>query len=324
MEAKVIVRLAGSCLPATLLLLGSLGVTVHGAENPSTLFVPGQISTTAESSLAPAISPDGRTVCFGESVRSGENVTSTIVISEKHDGKWANAVPASFSGKYRDLEPAFAPDGKYLIFASNRPESEGGPLLDGHYNGKVLPTKGGNLWKVELTKGGWGAPQRLPASINANSSVFSPAIAGDGSLYFMRADDGTNFHLFRAQRKGKEYQTPTPVSFTDARYGDYDPAVAPDESFIVFSSGRPPAPNRTDLFIAFKTANGWGPPLDLTKELSEKVYGIEARLSPDTKTLYYTNSEQIPDAPSGVKRGIWMVSIEELIQKNRTSRVSGS
>ena len=236
-------------LAAILLCIGATHIAAYGAvKDEATPFVPGQISSTAESNAAPAFSPDGKTVYFGRADAS-ENIS--IVVSRKQSGKWSDPAAAPFSGQYRDLEPAFAPDGRYLIFASNRPATTGGPLLEGRYNGQILPGKGGNLWKVQATKDGWSAPERLPESINANGSVFSPAIAGDGSLYFMRAEDGVRFHLFRAQKAKDGYQTPQPVSFTDPNYGDYDPVVAPDESFVIFSSGRPPAPHRTDLFAAF-------------------------------------------------------------------------
>ena len=46
------------------------------------------------------------------------------------------------------LEPAMAPDGSYLVFASNRPAHAGGSALDGYFNNKPRPGRGGNLWRV--------------------------------------------------------------------------------------------------------------------------------------------------------------------------------
>jgi Tol biopolymer transport system component len=274
-----------------------------------TIFAPGAIPTSAPSNAAPAFTPDGNTVYFFQSSASN----SSIVFSRRSGDQWSAPKTAVFSGEYRDLEPAFAPNGKYLIFASSRPTTPRGAQLDGHYNGQVFPEMGGNLWRVARTKNAWQKPQALPATINSNSSVFSPAVTADGSLYFMRAENGGKFHIYRAQMKGGKFETPVLASFSDADHGEYDPAVAPDESYLIFSSGRAPAPPKTtDLFIVFRTANGWGEPIDLRSALSDNVHGIEARLSPDGRTLYFSNSRSPSgaDVPNG--RYIWSVDLTDL------------
>lgn len=65
---------------------------------------------------APAFSPDGRTVYFFGT--RGDN--SWIFTSQESGGKWTTPETASFSGTFRDIEPAFAPDGSYLLFSSSR------------------------------------------------------------------------------------------------------------------------------------------------------------------------------------------------------------
>jgi Tol biopolymer transport system component len=309
---------------AALALITFAGLApLHAADKPAvTIFAPGPIPTTAAHSVAPAFTPDGDTVYLGQQATS----TTSIVImsSQKKDGVWSAPTLAPFSGQFRDLEPAFAPNGKYLIFASSRPIIPIATELEGHYNDQTLPGRGGYLWKVERTKKGWGKPEVLPESINSNTSVFSPAITADGSLYFMRCDDGKDFHIFRSQMKHGQLQPPVRASFSNRPEGDYDPAVAPDDSYIIFSSSRAPAPpNKADLFIAFRTPQGWGDPIDLRTLLSDEVYGIEARLSPDGKTLYFSNSR----GPSGAEiphtRSIWQVDISSILQNHKTTASSG-
>jgi Tol biopolymer transport system component len=128
----------------------------------------------------------------------------------------------------------------------------------------------------------------------------------------MRADDGDKFHIFRAQMQAGQYTSVTPAPFTDARFGDVDPAVAPDESFVIFSSSSMrdgQAPSSTDLFISFRMEHGWSRPLDLRQAISPRVHGVEARLSPDSATLYFTNSDG-PSGPSGQSESyIWSVRL---------------
>ena len=275
-------------------------------------FVPGIMATDSGRVAAPAFSPDGNTVYFGKAPIGG---TITIVQSDFKQGKWSTPTPASFSTKYSTLEPALSPDGKFLIFASSRPETTDGLPLTGEWDGKTYPGKGGKLWKTVKTQKGWSDPILLPETINNMSAVFSPAISADGSLYYMRADSGEKFHIYRSQYKNGVYLTPVRQTFYISQYGDFDPVVAPDESFLIFSSSRPPAkPGHADLFIVFRKGDHWTDPLDLRTVLGEKVYGIEARLSPDRQTLYYTNSLNNENIQVPHQQFIWMVDISKFLR----------
>ncbi len=251
------------------------------------IFAPGVISGPAND-LSPAFSPDGRTVFFTRA----NAVQSVILVSHLSGGGWSRPEIAPFSGEWRDLEPTMAPDGSYMIFASNRPLRAYGTGLDAFYNGAVQSGKGGNLWRVDRTSSGWSEPRRLPEIINSDSSIFSPSIAGDGSLYFMKpAGARTRFHLFRAQYSQGAFTTPVelPISASDD-VGDFDPAVAPDESFIVFSSARLPDKG-TSLFIAFHTNGKWSNPVYMGDTVSAPgSSNIEARLGPDRHTLYFSTT----------------------------------
>lgn len=282
---------------------------VLAAQSPVTQFAPGLIPSTAVANAAPAFTPDGRTVYFFSTPVGGE--CCTLMVSRQAQGHWSAPKVASFSGHYRDLEAAFSPSGKFLVFASNRPDQPGGALMDGHYNGQDHPGNGGHLWRIARRGAGWASPELLPASINANQSVFSPAVTADGSLYFMRADDGIHFHIFRSQFVHGQYQTPVLADFSKTPYGDFDPAVAPDESYLIFSSGRPPAPKTSDLFIIFRTGGGWSEPLDLRNAISPDVHGVEARLSPDGNTLYFEHATDAAHPSAG--SAIFSVSIQAVL-----------
>lgn len=278
------------------------------AQEPApTVFAPGVISGPAND-LSPAFTPDGKTVFFTRANSS----QSVILVSHLSGGKWSKPVIAPFSGTWRDLEPTMAPDGSYLIFASNRPATAGGTAIDAYYNGAARPGIGGNLWRVDRTPNGWGEPHRLPDVVNSNGSIFSPSIAADGSLYFMKPVGAqTRFHIFRAQFSHGAYETPVAVAIAAGdSVGDYDPAVAPDESFIVFSSSRMKA-NGTSLFIAKKQGHAWGTPTFMGAAVSPpQSNDIEARLGADHRTLYFSTRREVPTgSQSGVsaERGLEMM-----------------
>lgn len=231
-----------------------------------------------------------------------------------------------------------ASDGSYLIFASNRPAVDGGKALDAFYNGAARPGSGGNLWRVDRTPSGWSTPHRLPDVVNGNTSIFSPSIAADGSIYFMQPTGAkTRFHLFRAQYSHGTFETPVALPVAAGEdVGDFDPAVAPDESFMVFSSGRI-ADKGTSLFITYRENGKWGTPTYMRDSLGSNM--VEARLSPDHRTLYYSSTHVLPtlwpqdraSAEKGLERmeswnnglaNIWQVSLDPWLGARPTSSSS--
>jgi Tol biopolymer transport system component len=223
-----------------------------------------------------------------------------IVVSHMRSGSWSAPVAVSFSGAWRDLEEVLSPDGRTMIFASNRPASANGKRLDAFFGSKYRPGRGGNLWSAEWNGTSWGEPVRLPNAVNANSSTFSPALAADGTLYFMRASGANQrFHIFTSALARGEYAASALAPFSDLRYSDFDPTVSSDGSFVIFGSSRPPSkPGTADLFITYHDARGWTPPRDMGAWINPNRDSIEPRLSADDRTLYFTRS----GAPTPMQR----------------------
>jgi Tol biopolymer transport system component len=251
------------------------------------IFAPGVISGPAHDS-APAFTPDGNTVYFSRS--SGSK--SIILVSTRGSHSWSPPVIAPFSGPWNDLEPTMAPDGSCLVFVSNRPAKTGGAPIEGSYQGSKQ--NGGNLWLVRRQGDGWSAPERLPDTVNSSASTFAPSLAADGSVYYMHPQPDTGkFRLFRSQYRDGTWETGVPLPFSDGLVSDVDPAVAPDESFIVFSSARKPERDM-DLFIAFRDHGTWQSPVWLGATVNSDGSDAEARLGPDHRTLYFSSERTVP------------------------------
>jgi hypothetical protein len=286
--ATILFALTLSCQAAP---VARAPVALDAASSGSTpvIFAPGVISGPAHDA-APAFSPDGQVVYFSRGNPEG----GTILVSHKDGDGWTKPVIAPFSGVWSDMEPAMSPDGTFLVFASNRPAGPGGPTLDGTWSGKLRKGHGANLWKVTRSGDTFGAPVRLPDVVNLGSTVYAPAVARSGALYFMVPDQASNrFRLHRSAFEHDAYQPAQPLPFSDGTSTDVDPAVAPDESFLVFGSTRPPAQDM-DLFIVFRTEGGWGTPVHLGTEVNAPGSDAEARLSPDSRTLYFSSERVTP------------------------------
>lgn len=277
-------------LPALLAAAAFLAQAAGEESDIPTVFEPGVISGGTHDA-APAFSPDRRRLYFSRSNPSG----AAILEARSDRRHWQEPVLAPFSGTWNDLEPAFSPDGRYLIFVSNRPIDGSGKPLDGYFNGKTQPGQGGNLWRVDRTDTGWSKPVRLPDVINDGASVYAPSISANGAVTFMKPDPATKrFRLYHAMRRPDgNYDAPVPLPFSTGETTDVDPAMAPDESFLVFGSGRAPA-RSMDLFIVFKRDGRWGEPKHLGNDLNSEGSDAEPRLSPDLKTLYFSSERMIP------------------------------
>lgn len=313
------VRLIAACLCGAI----SLPLAAGPAVQPR-LFGPGVISGPLHDA-APAFSPDGSMVVFGRS----DAEHATLWVSRRTAAGWSEPVVAPFSGRWHDMEPTFAPDGSWLVFVSDRPEHAGDAPLRGHYQGGEHT--GGHLWRVRRVGDGWSAPEPLPVEVNASDATFAPSVAADGSLYFMHPDPATGkFRLFRSQYRDGHYAQAVPLPFSDGTVGDVDPAVAPDESFVVFGSGRRPE-RGMDLYIAYRDRGRWSTPVWMGGQVNSEGSDAEARLSPDRRTLYFS-SERLAGNPGGQrpawdngKYNIWQVSLAPWLPRHRvTLRGSGA
>jgi Tol biopolymer transport system component len=287
-------RLISLLVCTTAAIAGVSNVTSVGAPR---LFAP-ESYWPEGSDASPAFTPDGRTVLFTHS----NGADRSIMISHQRKGVWSMPEVATFSGTWRDIEPAMAPDGSYLVFISNRPAVAGGEPLTGFFGGASRPGAGGNIWRVNREGDGWGAPVRLPTIVNSNSAIYSPAIARDGSIYFNQPDPITQkSHIYRAQASIHGFDTPVPLSISDGIIPGYDAAIAPDESFIVFSSNRTPAsPGQSLLFVACAQNGDWTVP----KALHPAIEGLEARFSPDLKFLYFSADIPVPNLPNSTDKAV--------------------
>ncbi|MGO1002851.1 TolB family protein [Lysobacter sp. CA196] len=302
------------------------------ATAPPRVFAPGIVSGPANED-SPAFTPDGRSVYFDRL----HWPNGAIMVSHLVDGVWSEPKIAPFSGQWLDHDPAMAPDGSHLIFTSNRAAEAGGPALAAVFaNGKSSPGNGGHLWRVDRVGDGWGEPKRLPGRVNLSTRSFAPSVAADGSVYFQRPGDDDEFHLYRSQYRDGEYLVPTPVRLGPADAHELDPAIAPDESFLVFDANYADRKGPDRLFIVFREGEGWSAPLDLGDAINRHSPWAP-HLGPDGVTLYFAGKGSLPvsyprsqdagerdmarlQAWDNGNENLWMVSLQPWLDARRGRR----
>lgn len=291
------------------------------AQAEPTMFAPDVVSTEMMETTA-TFTPDGKTVYFTRSDnRFSDN---TIMFSVQKNGKWSQPDVASFSGVWRDSEPHVSPDGKRIFFVSNRPAKPDGAPLMAESNGRKFP--GANVWYCDKTANGWSEPVHIDGPVNETAELYNPSVAANGNLYFSARYPGkepsVGYKIHRSGYKDGKYEAPERVSFADNKLNDMDPAIDPQERFVVFSSNRPGAVSIANLFISIKDKTGnWQPPVPLGDKVSTAAGENAPSLGPDGKTLYYTTGRSsVVDVTFPKKKETYSDAMKRIKDTNARSR----
>ena len=101
------------------------------------------------------------------------------------------------------------------------------------------------------------------------------------------------------KRRGRLYDPPAKLgnASIDGQEG-FLPFVAPDESFLLFSSTRSGSVGGSiDLHVAFRCADGgWGPPKNLGPAVNTIANERFPSISPDGKYLFFLRNDPHGDA----------------------------
>jgi hypothetical protein len=228
-----------------------------------------------------AISPDGNEIYF--TVDDIKSRIAVIAFITKKDDKWSQPKTVSFTGNYRDIEPAFSYTGNRLYFVSNRPVDE--------YS---IEPKDYDIWYVDRIGSGWSIPKNMGTPVNTEADEYYPSITKKGNIFFTaaRKDAVGREDIFVSRLKDGDYQEPVSIpGEVNTKYYEFNAFVSPDEEYIIFSSQRPnEGLGGGDLYISYKIGDSWG-----KAELVSKVNSPYLDFCPfvDSKTarLYFTSQK---------------------------------
>lgn len=260
------------------------------------VFAPGVVSTGDV--FASTFTPDGRTVVFTKFAPPRPPTLMTAVLL---DGRWTAPTVLPFSGVYRDLDPAFSPDGARLYFSSGRPS---GPSA-------ADTTSGVDTWYVTRFSAGWSSPIRLPSPVNGNDTDMYPSTTNRGVLYFDSFRSRPSRRLvYRAEPRSDgtlgEPQVLSPTVNADS--GASNLFVDADERYVVFGAVRPEGAGGMDLYISWKTSTGWSTPVNLGPGVNSAATEFCPFVSRDGRSLYFTRVSTLPD--KRVERNVYVVRFD--------------
>lgn len=257
---------------------------VHGQKQP-VLFEPEIVSGGGEFGLT--ISPDSKRALWVSS--KGKRDTLKLMESLKENGRWSAPHVASFSsatGEWKDIDPMFSPDGKKVLFQSNRNTN------------RLADRKDFDIWAVDLTDSGWSNPYPLPDSINTEASESYASMTNDGTIYFMKENEhkmGLSDIYYSEYKQGR-YQQPRnlglPINTSER---ESNPFIAPNGKYIIYFSSDKNGLGEVDLYISFKTRKGWTIPRNLGAPINSAVAEFCPFVHEGEKRLYFTRQEKQGD-----------------------------
>jgi 7,8-dihydropterin-6-yl-methyl-4-(beta-D-ribofuranosyl)aminobenzene 5'-phosphate synthase len=225
-------------------------------EQPKT-FAPGVVSTPGRNEYCASFSPDGKEFYFNRGM--------TVMVSRLEKGEWTPPEPAAFNGNYPNHEAHLAFDNTRMFFGGSRPPQPYG------------------IWMTQRTAAGWSEPKRMWDGMYATSSkngdiYFGVEIPSPAGIARVRLVDG---RYTEPDRLAIGFGTSKPE-----RPSIFHPAIAPDESFILFDDNK-------GLYVSFSEADAsWGEAVPLAEILGEQNAVIPS-VSPDGKYLFYASHEDV-------------------------------
>ncbi len=253
------------------------------------------------------ISPDGKEAFWVNS--NGGRDTLALMQSKKVNEKWQKPEIAKFSENlsWKNIDPMFSPDGKTLLFQSNRPV-EGKP-----------DRKRFDIWAVKKDKNGWGKEYHLGNTINTDESESFASMTNNGSIYFMKDNpDGKGSSDIYVSRFVKgEFQTPVniglPINTTER---ESNPYVSPDENFILYFSTKPEGNfGEIDLLISFNENGKWSEPKNLGSEINTALAEFCPFYHKKEKRLYFSRLKNLPN--KRMEENLFFIDFDPKHYKNK-------
>jgi ankyrin repeat protein len=241
------------------------------------MFAPNVVSTENYNHTA-MFHPNENEFYFTSSLRKIN--AEAIMVTKKEKGKWTKPERLEIFGDSKEFDSFITHDGKRLFYCSNRKVRETDTIVNA------------DIWMMEREGNSWGKPIHLGNEVNSPKNDWFPTISKKGTLVFSPSM-GREGKIVYSRMKEGIYQKPIPFgeNINSPKSYNYDPLIAPDESYLIFASRREGNKGGADLYISFKLEDGtWSKAKNMGDVINTKTTDYAASLSPDGKYFFYTSN----------------------------------
>jgi ankyrin repeat protein len=241
-------------------------------------FAPGILFNTHRPHGSIAFSPDGKEIYWAAAL--GFGAFQKIWMIRHVNGQWGPPKAVSFPDSHTYGGPAVSPDGERFFFdvLKSTDRNDTGPDAD--------------IWFREMDASGWGEVIKPGPPLNSDKSAFGPSVSRNGTVYFYSFDIEGGFgsvDIYRSRLTADGYEKPENLGESiNTEFMDSSPFIAPDESYLLFSSMRPDGYGDFDLYVSFQKEDGtWTKARNLGESINSPARESTSVVSPDGKYLFF-------------------------------------
>jgi outer membrane protein OmpA-like peptidoglycan-associated protein len=237
--------------------------------------------------FSPSITADGKTLVFNS--KSSEEGDHNIFITTFHDSKWSKPQPVNIiNSAYNDETPYITPDGRLLLFSSDRPDYKANPEKQGYPSDKMTF----NIYIAEKTEEGWTEPVKVPGEVNTDNNERSPSLSIDKkTIFFTR---WPYKYIRKSRIMQASYSDGIFVAVTElpppVNNDSYDISLTPalDGSGYFFSSIREGGLGGWDLYFIENSRGRWGQVKHLPRPINSE--GNDLFLAETAMRVYFCSN----------------------------------
>jgi hypothetical protein len=176
------------------------------------------------------------------------------------------------------------------------------------------------LFRCDRTSHGWSEPQRLgPPLSSAKKEIkeITCSLAANNNVYLTSGRKGGDgrCRIWFAPFVGNTWPRAVHISLN---HPGGDPGIAPDESFMVFTSlNLPGGYGHRDLYLTLRLPDGtWSKPRNLGPRINTSFIEHGPRISPDKKYLFFNRSNGWDLRIDRVESDIYWVELKEYLPES--------
>ncbi|HMV41488.1 MAG TPA: OmpA family protein [Leptospiraceae bacterium] len=198
-----------------------------------------------------------------------------------------------------EYNPIISPNGRYIVFQSNRPGGQGGMDFWLSENRNYRDRTGKANWMEpvnlnELSTMGFDGPFTIQFDEEGRpkeiyfTSIRSEATGKDGYK-------GLNIYYTHREASIDKWSVPIHLNDLNSDFDDKMPTISPDGRYLVFSSNRPGGFGEFDLWISERVNKSedpnpkWSRPINIGNKVNSAANEIMPYFHYDNLTLYFSS-----------------------------------
>ena len=229
----------------------------------------GKQFNTKKAEFCPTVTKDGKIMLYNSKSKTGND--DDIFISKYSNGKWSNPTPFNIlNSKDNDESPYITPDGKMIVFASDRVGSKK-PSITANDKDRITY----DIYISYNIGGEWTSPKNIEGTVNTIFNERSPSLSLDKkTLYFTRWPYKRlkKAKIYKSQLSGTNYINVQPLPFP-INANQYDLTIIPaqKQNGFYFSSRRAGGYGGWDIYYVNYFKGKFGNPINLGSNVNSSA-----------------------------------------------------